>query len=150
MRGLKVINLVFAAILFSVSAIAQEVNSNLVAAVAPTYPQLAYMTRTEGRIKLEISVNGFGAVSTAKDYDNDRNLYKLFGKASESAAKKWQFSTDLNNAERKYVITFVYRIMGKDATDENLATIFYPPLTIEVRQRSYEPVYEEPSAIDVK
>ena len=107
--------------------------SEVVSAVAPIYPRVAYMARMYGTIKVLVEVNNSGAVINAKAIKKN-----LLSESSEKAALKWEFKT-INDSElivRKYEITFKYRLMPEYTQDEDLTCIYNPPYEIEVRIRN--------------
>jgi hypothetical protein len=110
----------------------------VVAAVAPVYPAIAVATNTTGEIVIEVDVNRAGKVRKAKIVEG----HSLLRKATflENTAKKWVFNSDNRVASRKTRITFGFRIMPVDSTDEDLLSVFYPPNRVEVRSRGQQPV----------
>jgi protein TonB len=59
------------------------------AAIAPMYPQAALVNKTEGWVKVQISVNEFGTVSAVNVIDAEPP--RTFNAAAKKAVKKWKF-----------------------------------------------------------
>jgi len=59
------------------------------ASIAPMYPQEALVSKTEGWVKVQISVNEFGAVSNVTVLDAEPT--RIFNTAAKKAVKKWKF-----------------------------------------------------------
>ena len=68
-----------------------EVNNpgGVKAAIAPMYPQVALVSKTEGWVKVQISVNEFGTVSAVAVIDAEPA--RTFNAAAKKAVKKWKF-----------------------------------------------------------
>ncbi len=58
-------------------------------AIAPMYPQAALVNKTEGWVKVQISVNEFGTVSAVNVIDAEPA--RTFNAAAKKAVKKWKF-----------------------------------------------------------
>ncbi len=61
----------------------------LKAAIPPIYPQKPLINKTEGWVKVQISVNEFGSVSTVTILDAEPA--RVFNNAAKKAVKKWKF-----------------------------------------------------------
>jgi hypothetical protein len=133
--------------LFCLNVISQDYKNqvDLIEAVAPIFPQDAWASNTSAIMKIEVSVDSSGKVMKAQDIGDNIYTYKMFGSASEEAAKRWRFIPDHAVAIRKYVITFIYKIMPLDASMEDLTGSYRPPYEMEVRCRRREPiVFDDP------
>jgi TonB family protein len=101
-------------------------------AVAPAFPVLAYRARAYGAVQVEVDVDSSGTVITAKVIKN--NITFLFGESSERAAKRWKFVPKSNDlAMRKYEITFRFTLMPEYTPEDELTTIYIHPFEMEVR-----------------
>ncbi len=59
------------------------------AAIPPMYPPTALMSKTEGWVKVQISVNEFGTVSAVSVIDAEPA--RVFNAAAKKAVRKWKF-----------------------------------------------------------
>lgn len=59
------------------------------AAIAPMYPQQPLINKTEGWVKVKISVNEFGTVSAVSVIDAEPA--RVFNAAAKKAVRKWKF-----------------------------------------------------------
>lgn len=59
------------------------------AAIAPMYPQQALISKTEGWVKVQISVNEFGTVSAVTILDAEPA--RVFNAAAKKSVRKWKF-----------------------------------------------------------
>lgn len=128
-------------------AVGQERSTNVVVtAVAPIYPRLARLTKTSGKMSIEVSVDKFGTVISATATKGEPNSYVSFRDVSERTARWWMFVASSEGAdERKYVIAFIYRLMPDDTPDDELMPIYHYPFEMEVRNTAANPHrFEDP------
>lgn len=67
------------------------------AAIAPMYPQQALISKTEGWVKVQISVNEFGTVSAVSIIDAEPA--RVFNAAAKKSVRKWKFHPKTINGE---------------------------------------------------
>ncbi|MBN1566868.1 MAG: energy transducer TonB [Acidobacteria bacterium] len=118
----------------------------VVTAVAPVYPRLARLTRTSGKLRVEVYVDKYGAVTNATAIKGEPDSYVPFREVSERTARRWVFSaSSADTVQRKYVITFNYRIMPNETPEDELMPIYHYPFEIEVRNTAANPhKFEDP------
>lgn len=140
---MKVFLILLAAISLNITCMAQDHISNkeVVVAFAPIYPSLACDGKLNGSVKLEVAINHNGDVTDTKGIDVESGIYRMFGSASEFAAKRWKFVSTTNEIkERRYIITFVFRMMRHDTNLEEITAIYRAPFEMEVRCRMRETI----------
>lgn len=106
---------------------AEEKQVALVEAVAPVYPLVAAYSATSGQVKVVLTIDRAGTVSTASIVEGQ----KLLTAAALEAARKWRFVA--GDEERKIQILFSFRILPKGTSDSELAARFHSPFEMEVR-----------------
>lgn len=111
----------------------------VVIAKAPAYPLIVMGTfgpiDRSGTVQVEVQVNKTGVVTLARAFTG----HPILRGAAVSAARGWQFNpTEDGVSMRTVTLTFIFTIMPKDTSDENLMPIFTLPYQVEVRQRSRE------------
>jgi hypothetical protein len=118
----------------------------VVTAVAPAYPRLARLTRTSGEISVEVFVDKIGTVTNAIAIKKEPDSYVSFREVSERTARRWMFAASSSGAvQRKYVITFIYRIMPEETPEDELMPIYHYPFEMEVRNTAANPLkFEDP------
>lgn len=122
-----------------ITCVSEELLSkgDVITAVAPVYPVLAYRARAHGTIQVEVEVDGKGVVTKATAEGN--NLL-LFRESCEKAALRWRFiSISTESVKRKYGITFRFTLMPEYAKEDELTTIYKSPYEMEVRLRNVPP-----------
>ena len=104
---------------------------SVVKAVAPVYPDMLAYENISGTIVVEAKVNSRGEVIASRSLGGDISLSEL----AEIGARKWIFaSRDQPPIDRTVLLTFVFRIMPKETSADDLTPIFMPPYQIEVRE----------------
>jgi TonB family protein len=122
-----------------------EENSAVISAVAPVYPRLARLTKTSGRIRVEVQVDNSGTVIYAKAIREDANSYSSFKGESEKAAMRWRFTEANTGTPRVFVLTFQYKLMPDKSGEDELTSVYHIPLKIEVRSTAVNPlIIEDP------
>jgi TonB family protein len=107
------------------------------AAVAPTFPPIAVAANVSGDVIVEVKVGEKGEVLETRS----SNAHPLLREASESAAFRWRFVPDASGEKARVVqLTFSYRILPLKTPATELATIFMPPYSVEVRHKQFEPI----------
>lgn len=113
-------------------------NGEVLSAVAPVYPLLAYRARAHGVIQVEIEVDSVGTVIDAKVVESRNAL--LFGELCEQAARKWKFAAAADKSGlRKYRILYRFVLMPEYAKEKDLGVTFISPLEMEIRVKK-EPI----------
>lgn len=102
-------------------------------AVAPIYPPLALTANASGNTEVTVMVNEAGDVTDAAFVNGNQLLHK----AAIDAAKRWKFHGV--NRETKVQLTFVFRMMPKNASPEDMTPVFMPPYKLEVRGKLPNP-----------
>ena len=99
----------------------------LVAAVGPTYPNVASFLNAKGEVIVEVKIDPQGKVISASTISGNEYLRK----SSETAAVKWQFvAAKEGTKERTARLTFSYRHADTDEpghTQGEVTTVFMPP-----------------------
>lgn len=116
----------------------------VVSAVAPIYPPIAVAANAGGTVETEIEVNTAGEVTSARGTGG----HPLLRRAAENAARRWRFTPTINACTMR--LTFVFRIMPKETTADELTTVFTPPYRVEVRHRAPEPIVHSDPPSDVR
>ena len=118
------------------SSLAQETPAPAVGeAVAPIYPELAFVGRIAGSVVVEIRVSERGEVSEAAIVEGDA----LLRQSSLDAARLWRFQAQAGGRELKLI--FSYKLMPKNTPEAQLGAVFRPPYTVEVRRITPGPVH---------
>jgi len=108
-------------------------------AVAPAYPVLAVASNTSGTVEVEVEVNAAGEVISARSI----NGHPLLREKAENTARRWRFIPADNDASvRLATLIFIFRIMPKETTADDLTPTFTAPYQVEVRHRPFEPVVD--------
>jgi TonB family protein len=105
-----------------------------VIAVAPIFPAVAKATNTSGKVIVEVNVNKDGNVTSAKTVEG----HSLLCRTAEVVARMWKFEVAEN--ESKIQLTFVFSILQKSSTTEQLLSVFTIPYQVEVKTRPIEPL----------
>jgi TonB family protein len=100
-------------------------------AVAPHFPSRDKSGYAVGSVIVEIQIDAGGVVIKAQAVQGHPLLFS----ASEKAAQRWLFAPAAETKVRTARLTFVFKIMDEDTTDEDLSPIFMPPYKIEVRRK---------------
>ncbi len=106
----------------------------LLAAVSPIFPPTAVATNTSGTVLVEVEINAAGEVTSARSVSG----HPLLRKAAENAARRWRFTSA--TSPHTVQLTFVFRIMPKGASAEELTPMFTPPYQVEVRHQPYDSI----------
>jgi len=77
--------------------------ANLVSSPPPHYPELAKLTRTEGKVVLEAVVSPRGEVVATHVLDGHR----LLRGAAEKAVRRWRFRPYIRNGRAREVATVI-------------------------------------------
>lgn len=107
--------------------------------VAPLYPPMARLSRTQGIVRLKVSVDAEGIPSDVQLINEQITPFRdgLLATSAMRAVRKWRFCASGGQAERAVVVTFKFKI-NVDPTvrysDEWSATevTLEPPATVEV------------------
>ena len=84
--------------------VGQEIQSlRLIEQVKPTYPELAKLSRTEGAVMLQVSINKEGTVSKCEIVSGA----PLLTRAAQDAVKRWKYKPTVINGSPVEVITQV-------------------------------------------
>ena len=84
-------------------------------------------------------MNAAGEVTSVRAIDG----HLLLRPTAEKTARRWRFVPGASIPKaRAVVLTFVFRIMPKDTSADELTTVFIPPYQVEVRHRPFEPVVD--------
>jgi hypothetical protein len=104
----------------------------VIKAVAPLFPVPGKSSYAVGSVAVEIQIDARGTVIKAQAVQGHPFLYP----ASEKAAQRWLFaSTAAETKVRTVRLTFVFKMMDDQITEEDLSPIFMPPYQIEVRRK---------------
>jgi hypothetical protein len=108
--------------------LAQQSNTalNIEAAAVPKYPLVAYTSKTEGKVEVDVEIQSDGAVIRAKAQNGPYELRT----ASEKAALKWRFQKISSHDIRKTRLTFRFVLSKSQPT--GLSAVFRLPLEVEV------------------
>jgi hypothetical protein len=102
---------------------------NVVIAVAPNYFPLALGSHTSGEAVIEVKINSFDAVTSADAISGNPVLVG----GSRQVARRWKFAAISDQKRiRTARITFVYRLVAKDTSIDELFPIFKPPYRVEI------------------
>jgi hypothetical protein len=118
----------------------QELPNQLVVvkAVAPTYPYIAASKEISGRVVIEAQIDSYGIVHTARFVDGPNFLRQ----SAERAAQKWIFAKDSQVEARFVNIFFIFKIVSKNTSSDELTPIFMPPYSVEVSTKVPELIFE--------
>jgi TonB family protein len=115
----------------------------VLSAVAPhSYPALAVQARVGGAVTVEVEVGPGGDVTEARlvEVQGPPRIFRQEWYAR--LARQWRFVPyDKGTGSRKARIVFAFRLMPREALEEELGTIFTPPFRVEVRERQPEDVH---------
>ncbi|SRR6266404_7707245 len=85
--------------------VAEEIQKlRIVEQVKPTYPELAKISRTEGSVTLQLTINREGGVSKVEIVNGPA----LLTRAAQDAAKGWKYKPTIVNGQAMEVITQVH------------------------------------------
>ncbi|MDQ1637688.1 MAG: hypothetical protein QOF62_1027 [Pyrinomonadaceae bacterium] len=120
----------FATIILALSAPAATNDAPaVVAAIVPPYNAIARTAHVSGEITVDVEINSFGKVVSAK-----MSGHPLLAKSAKEAAEQWCFvPTSENSIKRRATLVFAFRLMRGCSPATDLTPIFYPPYKIEVR-----------------
>ena len=97
--------------------------------VAPLYPPAAFALPHGGDVRIEVTVEPDGTVTSAKPIAGSLLIYD----ASLKAAKRWHFRP--SREARKVMVTFSFRPLAPNASIEDATAFFMPPYHVEVRKK---------------
>lgn len=101
----------------------------VILAVAPNYFPLALSTHTSGEVVVEVKINSEGVVTAVRRISGQPILIA----DSKYVARRWKFaSTTDKNCARTARLTFVYRLVPKNTSIDDLLPVFKPPYRVEV------------------
>jgi TonB family protein len=106
----------------------------LITAVSPVFPPTAVASNTSGTVSVEVQTNAAGEVTSARSESG----HPLLRNAAEDAARRWRFTSATSVGTVH--LTFVFRIMPKGTSAQELTSVFAPPYQVEVRHQPYEPI----------
>lgn len=101
----------------------------VLAAIAPSYPDLPRRARISGTAVVVVDIDHFGNVASAA-IGPSKTMNPLFGDPVLEAAKKWQFNPAVNCDSRSATLTFDFRPPVKEASEAG--TVFRSPFTVEI------------------
>jgi protein TonB len=85
--------------------VAEEIQKlRIVEQVKPIYPELAKISRTEGSVTLQLTINREGGVSKVEIVNGPA----LLTRAAQDAAKGWKYKPTIVNGQAMEVITQVH------------------------------------------
>jgi TonB family protein len=93
-----VLGLIFVALASS----AQDIARKVTARTAPNYPELAKKMHLSGKVKVEVSINPAGSVTTAKLVGGN----PVFELCAVEAVKQWKFEPAANVTKTVIVLEF--------------------------------------------
>jgi TonB family protein len=132
---LKLFLLVFFAFSINTYLFAQgknEPSSDSVAvtlAVTPTYPLTALSTHTSGEAVIEVKISSDGSVTSAKELSGS----PLLVGGAKSTARRWKFArAEDGTIIRTVRLTFVYHLVPRDTSTEDLVAVFKPLYHVEI------------------
>jgi TonB family protein len=104
--------------------------TKIVEAIAPDYPEAAVSMRAEGRVAVAVNISQKGLVDSAKA------LYgaAIFVQPALDAAKRWRFVESKSRSERTSELAFVFLITDRPG---DISVSFFPPNQIEVIALSF-------------
>jgi TonB family protein len=98
-------------------------------AVTPTYPLTALHTHTSGEAVIEVKIGSDGSVTSAKEISGS----PLLVGGAKSTARRWKFAPATGGKTIRTVrLTFVYHLVPRDASVEDLVAVFKPPYHVEI------------------
>jgi hypothetical protein len=102
---------------------------DVVIAVVPNYFPLALLSHTSGEVVSEVKINSLDAVTSADAISGNPVLVG----GSRQVARRWKFVT-ISDQKRIRVaqLTFVFRLVAKDTSIDELFPIFKPPYRVEI------------------
>jgi len=102
---------------------------DVVVAVAPTYFPLALSSHTSGEVVIEVKIDSLGVVISADAISGNPVLVG----GSRQVARRWKFVA-ISDQKRIRVarLTFVFRLVAKDTSIDELFPIFKPPYRVEI------------------
>ena len=101
----------------------------VVAAIAPTFPDLPRRARIAGTAVVVVDVDHLGNVASAT-FGSSKTMNPMLNDPALTAAKKWQFNPAVNCDSRFATLTFDFKRPVKEASEAG--TVFRPPFTIEI------------------
>ena len=105
---------------------------SVVRAVPPVFPVPQNGKHAMGTVVVEVKIDSSGKVIAAQTVTGHPDLRQV----SEKAAQRWNFDEAAEATKvRSVKLTFMFRLMDEEATDEELVAVFEPPYRIEVRRR---------------
>lgn len=113
---------------------AQKIKSAaiVVEAVAPTFPAVATLTGSEGKVLVHVKIDEDGTVQSMNFGDG----LSIFKPVLNLAVQRWRFNAVKKNAGyRKASLSFIFRYVSSEAKPEELLPIFRPPYEIEIRAK---------------
>lgn len=131
---LAAVIVISAIMIFVVQARSSSEQASVVSAAAPVYPPIAVAANAGGTVETEVEVNPAGEVTSARGTSG----HPLLRRAAENAARRWRFTSTTNACTVR--LTFVFRIMPKETTADEITTVFTPPYRVEVRHRAPETI----------
>lgn len=121
---------------------AEEKRVAPVEAVAPVYPLIAAYSATSGQVRVKLTIDRTGSVTTASIVEGN----KLLTAAALDAARKWRFSVP--DEAKETTVVFSFRILPKGTSESELTVRFRPPLEVEVRRMVPEATTNSDPAAD--
>lgn len=107
-------------------------------AVAPSYPVLAVASNTSGEVAVRVKVDREGLVTSARAIEG----HVLLRAEAAKVARRWCFRPLANAPERTASLRFVFRIVPRETSDDELTAVFTLPNQVEVRHRPFQEVVD--------
>jgi TonB family protein len=130
-----------AAALTTVWGSSAEDQPSVISAVAPIFPPTAIAANINGSVVIEVKIDVNGKVTATQIIEGHPLLRQV--RSFEDTARRWQFRPVAGSeALRTARLTFVFRIMPKETSTDELTPVYAPPYQVEVRHRPFVPVVD--------
>lgn len=118
-----------------------EDNLLVVLAVAPIFPPIAVAANISGSVVIEVKIGANGKVTAAQIIEGHPLLRQ--GRSFEDTARRWQFTPSIGSEVfRTARLKFIFRIMPKETSVDELTPEYSPPYQVEVRHLPFVPVVD--------
>jgi hypothetical protein len=102
-------------------------------AFAPPYDDRIYFLRSQGRVRIRVTVLQSGEVQDAVVTESFWNWNQTAEPFFLGYARKWLFEP-VDQAQEADIV-FDFKLLPKLTPDEDLGTVFVAPTTVEIRRR---------------
>jgi hypothetical protein len=107
----------------------ESVQPTVILAVAPNYFPTALHSHATGEVTITARISADGSVLSTEGVSGNPVLVA----GSRQIARRWKFAAAVNkDAIRTACLTFVYRLVPRDAPADELLPIFKPPYRVEI------------------